>query len=268
VENYRSGDKLFLFGFSRGAYSARSLAGMIRNSGVLHRSEIARAREAYEIYRDCNLVDSPQAQEFRRQYSHEIEIEFIGVWDTVGALGIPINGIALPGFKNYYQFHNTTLSSRVRGAYQALALNELRAPYSPCVWTLDPGESRSLPVEQRWFLGAHSNVGGGYGGDTLCNPSCRWMQAMAQAHGLRFVSEWKVDRADYEMLPRDSYTEFLAEHPDAQKFTAKQVRTVGLGVNETIDPVAKQLIAEKPTMFNTYTQSFREGVRRLRVGLG
>jgi len=242
VDTYEDGDEIFLFGFSRGAYTARSLAGMIRNCGILRKENSNYTGEAYKMYRDGLHPDAEQPSTFRKRFSFEPDISFVGVWDTVGSLGIPVNGFHLPGFSSYYEFHDTKLSGKVKAAYHALAVNEFRSPYVPTFWTRgdNPIDIRpvNLPVEQRWFIGAHSNVGGGYLKDNLCNLSCRWIQKRAQKHGLKFFFNWEVGSSDYKLEPRDSYQEFVNAHPQLEKIVKCEPRSIGAAksLNETIDP--------------------------------
>ncbi|MEA2156849.1 MAG: hypothetical protein QOE11_2989, partial [Solirubrobacteraceae bacterium] len=165
VENYEPGDELYFFGFSRGAYTARSTAGFVRNAGILRPEHRDRVDEAYALYRSRDSKTKPSGIEseiFRRMYSHEeTKIEFVGVWDTVGALGIPIGGLRLPFVQHLWGFHDTKLSTYVRAAYQALALDEHRSIFKPTTWTRQP-ESGDQILEQVWFAGVHSDVGGGY----------------------------------------------------------------------------------------------------------
>lgn len=150
---------------SRGAYSARSLAGMVRKCGLLKNPTDDNVAEAYALYRDECLPSSIDAISFRAQFSRDTDLHFVGVWDTVGSLGIPVGGISFPGFSKFYNFHDTELSNHVRNAYHAIATNEYREPYFPTLWTrLATSEPRppDRPVEQRWFIGAHSDIGGGY----------------------------------------------------------------------------------------------------------
>ena len=125
IENYSPGDLVFLFGFSRGAYTARSLGGLIHNCGILRQDCIDQLDTAYAFYRDRTNKTHPRtiaAQIFRRDYSHEdSKVYFIGVWDTVGALGIP-QGLPgweqlskdLPQWQQLWGFHDTQLSPDVR----------------------------------------------------------------------------------------------------------------------------------------------------------
>src|SRR6266540_1375162 len=137
VENFEPGDELFFFGFSRGAFTARSTAGFVRNSGILRRENIDRVDQAYALYRSRSAHPrGEEAQLFRNSYSHETRIRFIGVWDTVGALGIPLSGLRLVNLVNRrWQFHDTELSSTVDAAFQALAIDEQRGPFRPAIWT-------------------------------------------------------------------------------------------------------------------------------------
>ncbi|MGH7419403.1 MAG: DUF2235 domain-containing protein, partial [Candidatus Rokuibacteriota bacterium] len=139
VTLFEPGDELFLFGFSRGAYTARSLAGLIRNAGLLKREHLGQLDAAYEMYRDRSdrtHPRSPAAAEFRARFSHATRIRFIGVWDTVGSLGIPKIGMGLVNalFRWRWSFHDVDLSTWVDHAYQALAIDERRGPFSPTIW--------------------------------------------------------------------------------------------------------------------------------------
>lgn len=191
VEHYEPGDELFFFGFSRGAYTARSVVGFIRNCGVLRREHAGRIDEAYDVYRDRepgSAPVSPAAQRFRANYSHEdvTPIRFIGVWDTVGALGIPLSGGRLLNLLNRrWQFHDTQLTSTVKAAYQALAVDEHRKAFVPAVWQPSPAADGQVR-EQVWFAGAHSDVGGGYPEQGLSGLTLRWMTDRAEECGLAF----------------------------------------------------------------------------------
>ena len=185
VGNYEPGDELFLFGFSRGAFTARSLAGMIRKCGILERQHVRRYPAAIALYRDDQHPDSPAARTFRRAHAvggdATLPIRFIGVWDTVGALGIPLRG--LRGLTRHkYQFHDTELSGSVAQACHALAIDERRAPFEPTLWAYRPKPGQT--VEQVWFAGVHSDVGGGYPDTGLADITLEWMIDRAQGAGL------------------------------------------------------------------------------------
>jgi uncharacterized protein (DUF2235 family) len=188
IANFEPGDRLFVFGFSRGAYTARSLCGMIRKCGVLKRESVLHYREALDLYRNQDVHPSdPPAQAFRTEHSlvgdATIEIDCLGVWDTVGALGIPIRGLRWLT-RHDQQFHDTELSGAVKNAFQALAIDEHRAPFAPTLWSYVPKEGQR--VEQVWFSGAHSDVGGGYTEGAVSDIPLGWMIDRARETGLAF----------------------------------------------------------------------------------
>lgn len=187
VANYEPDDQLFLFGFSRGAFTARSIAGMIRKCGILKREFVERYMEATSMYRSDESPDAEVPTGFRHHYSvngdQETPIHFIGVWDTVGSLGIPLSGLRNLT-KRDHQFHDTELSGSVKNACHALAIDEQRSPFKPTLWQYKPKEGQS--VEQMWFPGVHSNVGGGYPHRSLADLSLEWMIKKAHDAGLAF----------------------------------------------------------------------------------
>lgn len=230
--NYRPDDELFLFGFSRGAYTARSLAGLIRKCGVLRTADPSLVHQAYDLYRDKNVhPDSPEANAFRASFAQEPRIRFIGVWDTVGSLGVPASGV--PFSRDYYQWHDTELSKIVDYAYQALALDENREDFAPTVWTARKPENRD--VEQRWFVGAHANVGGGYRRDVLYRRPLAWLQQKAKACGLVFSADVEVGAEDYLAPIRDSFREFMYGLYRRLRAGKRYFRLFGRGVSETVD---------------------------------
>jgi uncharacterized protein (DUF2235 family) len=190
VQNYEPGDEVFLFGFSRGAYTARSVAGLIRNSGVLRRRYAGQLSTGYQLYRDRTDTTHPNSREarlFRKSYSHEIRIKFIGVWDTVGALGIPrVPYLPATSLSHYWDFHDVTLSSYVDNAFQALAIDELRKAFEPTLWSQQPDLQVPQHLEQVWFAGVHSNVGGGYPDAGLSDVALCWITDRARRCGLAF----------------------------------------------------------------------------------
>jgi uncharacterized protein (DUF2235 family) len=232
-KKYMPGDEVYVSGFSRGAYTARSLVGLIRKCGVLNSPHTERVLEAYQLYRDKNAApDDEQAKAFRATYSREIRVRFIGVWDTVGALGVPASHV--PFSRDFYSWHDTELSKIVDYAYQAIATDERREDYAVSVWTKIKEENKE--VEQRWFVGAHSNVGGGYHkqpGDTLPNPPLRWIQDKAETAGLIFKNKATVANTDCLAQVNDSFKEFM--YGMYKMFKQPFDRPFGTGVNETVD---------------------------------
>lgn len=191
IGNYEPGDELFLFGFSRGAYMARSTSGLIRNAGILRRENTDQVEPAYRLYRDrATRPRDVESRLFRRSFSHpEVRIRFIGVWDTVGALGIPWSGIpAADRVNRRWAFHDTQLSSRVDAAFQALAIDEARKPFEPAVWQQQPSAGDQV-LEQVWFSGVHCDVGGGYPDTALADIPLRWMVDRARSCGLAFQAD-------------------------------------------------------------------------------
>jgi uncharacterized protein (DUF2235 family) len=196
VRNYQPGDHLYLFGFSRGAYTARSTLGMVRKCGVLRPELIGQVGEAWTFYKNELHPSSDDAKAFRRNHSVRVaepdeddefipRAKLIGVWDTVGSLGIPVGR-----YQEKYEFHDVALTSWVETAFQALAIDERRKDYVPTLWEQNPDAEGRQRVEQRWFAGVHSDVGGGAGGETDDDQSdrcLRWIIDHARECGLDFA---------------------------------------------------------------------------------
>lgn len=193
-------DQIFLFGFSRGAFTVRTLAGFIANQGILPRQANdtpealdRRIKAAYKAYRKCYRPALwrtwPWNQWFpvpaRPSAAGKPRIRFMGVWDTVDAVGLPFH-IADIWNKLVYQFKfdNRDLGSNVDHACHALAIDDERAAFSPVLWNQPPQETR---IEQVWFAGAHSNVGGGYPKHGMSLVALDWMMEKASHAGLRFL---------------------------------------------------------------------------------
>lgn len=190
INNYERGDELFLFGFSRGAFTVRSLSGLIRNSGILKIENSNKITQAYGIYHSRKPEHQPREVEatlFRKTYAIEetTQIKFIRVWDTVGALGNPLFLNSFLSRKN--QFHDTDLSSRISYAYHALAVDEKRKNFEATLWHQQP-QSIGQVLEQVWFPGVHSDVGGGFPETEsgLSDIALQWMLEKAQSCKLSF----------------------------------------------------------------------------------
>ncbi|OLZ59230.1 hypothetical protein AV521_45830 [Streptomyces sp. IMTB 2501] len=209
VDNYEPSDELYLFGFSRGAFTARSVAGLVRNCGVLRREDAGRLTEAWDLYRD--RVEGPNGVAstlFRRAYAHEPRIRFIGVWDTVGSLGIPWLGgrgmnPLLHLLNRRSQFHDPKLSSRVDGAFQALAIDEERPPYKPTLWEQQPW-AHDQELKQVWFSGSHGDIGGGYPDTSLSDLALLWMIRQAERYELEFDPSVLSNAGPERMTPAES----------------------------------------------------------------
>lgn len=210
---YQPGDRIYLFGFSRGAFTVRTLAGLITTCGILDldkyrtnlrfrrgiRSSYLAYRRKYQTWLSKHVLGARTIEPaaLREAFSVDIPgftdparpvIEFIGVWDTVDAVGLPFR---LADVVNQvfwrFKFPDTHLSDHVAYACHALALDEARQSFAPVLWQERPGDGAR--VEQVWFAGVHSNVGGGYPRQGMSLVALDWMMKRAEARGLRFVPE-------------------------------------------------------------------------------
>jgi hypothetical protein len=170
ADNYMPDDEILLFGFSRGAYVARSLAGMIRIVGILRKPEMDHFDEMWGWYSDNDHRNPAVLNRIAPHRYQEVNVECVGVWDTVGALGIPGTRFCAKSFT----FHQTGLDEHVKHAFQALAIDERRGNFQAAVWVPKHG-ARNQVLEQVWFPGVHSNVGGGYVDHGLSDTALVWM---------------------------------------------------------------------------------------------
>ena len=266
IDNYSSGDDIFIFGFSRGAYTARSLAGLIAKHGLLKAGAPLGVKQLYGRYKRKDdqtvwqlqranslgeLKDATVEETWLLKYSQPINIKVVAVWDTVGALGVPvfsIQGIS----RQTFGFLHTGLRTMIEHGYHALALDEHRRDFAPTLWTVrkpkDGGFTAPprdiFSVEQRWFVGAHANVGGGCESDLLAQIPLRWIMKKASAHGLAFKNDVDLDGNVLKAPISDSFREFM--HGIYSVFAKRFYRAVGAEpeqaedgthttVNETID---------------------------------
>lgn len=184
---YDAGDQVFIFGFSRGAYTARSLAGMIAVSGLPTQNFTdGLVDTAFQAYRDKDNREALLAQ-LKGCNMFDAKMTMVGVWDTVGALGIPsVFGATDPIL---YGFLDTSLHPDVLNAYQAIAIDEKRAQFPPTLWDSNTRPGQTL--EQVWFCGVHSDVGGGEPIDgsektALSDITLGWMMNKANRLGIQF----------------------------------------------------------------------------------
>lgn len=223
-EVYEDGDEIFIFGFSRGAYTARSLAGMIRKCGIIPKDKLGRYKlaSAWNLYKKSGKKNHPDSDHIlarrlklspnvatstadlksRQGKGHIVNIAYLGVWDTVGALGIP-EGLLGPVAKLWnwrYRFHDAELSSLVRKARHAVALDERRVFYKPALWdNMDDPKgnnkgpmSDTSPWQQLWFVGSHGIVGGSSPSEKLVAFPMAWI--WGGAAGLRLKSEFEIPK--------------------------------------------------------------------------
>ena len=217
---YAPGDQLFLFGFSRGAYTARSLGGMIAKCGLPTKGDPkAIVDVAFDVYRRLKGLDAlaPFAM-------FDAKITMVGVWDTVGALGIPgIFGGVDPLVDG---FHDTSLSPDVLNAFHAVAIDEHRSEFLPTLWTSQPPPGHVM--EQVWFCGAHTDVGGGdaprkAGEPSLADITLAWMASKARPLGLRFRPEFDA-KYPYPMDP--SFASVMIDNSWKPQWGVPLLRTV------------------------------------------
>lgn len=244
AQEYRPGDELYLFGFSRGAYTVRSLVGLIRKCGIPREPLPGLVKEAYHIYREKQWApDGREAAAFKQTFSWpEIEVNFLGVWDTVGALGLPIHQV--PFGSDYYRWHDTELSRTVKNAYHALALDEHRPDFNATVWSNAKKPGPDQRVEQRWFPGAHADVGGGYRDGKLWQLSLHWIQQQAAYCGLDFSTMATVDPDASLSTMHDSLGEFAGGSYARLPWIYSYFRVRNLGIHETIDDSVWTRMAE------------------------
>ncbi len=198
-DNFTAGDKIYLFGFSRGATTVRSLSNFIHLFGILPKSRRELIKQAYNIYKIGNKEHRDQeAKNFiKKHHTMWTRIHFLGVWDTVAALGIPLKCIdvildKIPFFR--HKFQDLRLSDSVENAYHALAIDEERKTFHPTLWDNDKKFLKNYQsMKQVWFCGVHTDVGGGYEEQELSNIPLFWMMYSAVEHGLRIYKKDKVE---------------------------------------------------------------------------
>lgn len=210
VFNYAPGDEIYLLGFSRGAYTARSLAGLIRNCGILARANAASIPRALALYRargDGTRPEGKVAREFRARLCVDHgpgiapRIAYLGVWDTVGALGVPESVWLSDRVNRGLGFHDTSLSRAVLSARHAVAIDERRRTFPPALWdNLAALEAGGAPGRYRqcWFPGDHGSVGGGGPVTALSDDALVWVAEGAAQAGLALDAEavrvWRAGR--------------------------------------------------------------------------
>ena len=229
VNNYEPGDQIYLFGFSRGAYTVRLLAGMILACGILDKSRYEKTsdddleQDVEKVYRQLQESIAQQKEkqlvmdkdtskmmqktrESIRKIAHkikplqdlpeniiaDIKIRFMGVWDTVDAYAIPSDTLAKLLDKLFYisfREHDNELNQSVEYACHALSIDDQRRVFEPVLWREIPENNDHERIRQVWFAGVHSNVGGGYPKQGLAWNALEWMMLHAKKTGLRFVDE-------------------------------------------------------------------------------
>lgn len=255
ASRYRPGDRIFLLGYSRGAYAVRSLAGVIDTVGLLrarHATE-RNVRQAYRLYQALGNGAGPAVEAFRRAYCHEdVPIEMVGVFDTVKALGFRAP-VVWRWAEAPHRFHNHALGASIRHGFHALALDETRQAYAPVLWESWPGWP-GVALEQMWFLGCHGDVGGQLGGfhpaRPLSNIPLVWMLERARQCDLPLPRGWRA------RFPLDPDAPSVGMNRGWGKlFLARRPRVVGRDPSERIHPTARghkvaARILDRPWLFD------------------
>ncbi|XBQ16618.1 MAG: DUF2235 domain-containing protein [Oceanicaulis sp.] len=205
--NYEPGDEIFVFGFSRGAYTARSLCGLIYASGLVKRERIGMLGEAYSLYRDPDIgPGDPEAIAFRDANGPRAPIRYLGCFDTVGMNGVPDVVSWLPIdrlFNRGHGFHDTFLNRDIVSARHACALDETRKAL-PVTVMQSSAHCPPDQVEERWFPGWHGGVGGGGEAERpFSDAALLWMVEGAEKAGMVFSRTLRADLRPDPLAPMD-----------------------------------------------------------------
>ncbi|KAI9735320.1 MAG: hypothetical protein M1818_006515 [Claussenomyces sp. TS43310] len=248
--NYIPGDEIILIGFSRGAFTARAVAGLVSNIGLLTRHGMAefpaifrdnqnwRNPAYHDLFPDIPFSNKPWGPDFLVEYRRKlikhgltrvttpngtrINVQAVAVWETVGSLGIPALGwmqkMGFPNATEQFKFFDTSLSNTIRHAFQALALDEHRGPFAPAIWEKREESHCSTDLRQVWFAGAHANVGGGYDDQEIANVTLAWMMDQLASIGLEFQDEtidyiFEENRRYYLNPPRQKSSKPFSKKP-------------------------------------------------------
>jgi uncharacterized protein (DUF2235 family) len=246
ASRYRPGDRIFLIGYSRGAYAVRSLAGMIGSVGLVHRQSATQRniRRAFRLYQHNGEVgQSKTRSDFTGLHCHDnVPIVMVGVWDTVKALGMPypvLSRLATMATG----FHDHALGHHIGHGYHALAIDEDRTAFAPILW--QRSEHWEGRLEQTWFPGAHADVGGDIAerGDARpqTNIALNWMLRRAAQHGLTLPEGWET------RFPEDPAAPHIGNRSGiARLYLFHRPRVTGTGDGESLDLSIRDRIATVP----------------------
>jgi len=222
--NYQEGDEIYLLGFSRGAYTVRSLAGLIYNSSLLNRNFIKKVPEAYALYRDKTEATQPssdKAIQFRHNNGKRVPIKALCCWDTVASLGLPRPILKIPFFARLdekYRFHNNTINQMIEHAFHAVAIDESRIVYDVELMEVDkthPGQ-----FSQVWFPGTHGSLGGGSEDHRLSDRPLVWMLDNLKSLGLSINEDPIEPSCDAPITPKKSiFGNEVRELPETTTFS-------------------------------------------------
>lgn len=232
MAQYRPGDRIYLFGFSRGAFQARALAGMLYRCGILQQGAENLVHYVSGIYNRYRTegVGPDVTEAFKATYCHPCPVHFIGVWDTVGSLG----------WLYGKRFFDAALNDQVSFGYHAMAIDEKRKKFPVLPWNESPGALKPhQTVEQVWFAGVHSDVGGWYDEHGMSDIALEWMLRKAEACDLLLKPDWQRQiQPEHAANPTDpiheSRTGFWKLWPPAPRVIpegAKVHRSVQLRMN-------------------------------------
>jgi uncharacterized protein (DUF2235 family) len=242
IFNYTPGDQIYIFGFSRGAFTARSFVGLLSNCSILRREHAGKIKQAIARYQVRNTKNPDYVEsmmnfrselcpdiciseaedewraksvpDYQRRSRPVLEVSYLGVWDTVGSLGIPKRYAPFRFVNRKHEFHDTDLSGFVRSARHAVAIDERRKDFQPTLWTnIDElndragadRNARDAPYQQQWFPGVHGSVGGGGDRRGLSDQALDWILDGARKLGLELDSA-RGSRI-FELAPK--FREFL-----------------------------------------------------------
>lgn len=211
MNTYEPGDKVYLFGFSRGAYTVRALAALLYMFGLLRKHNEALVPYAFRMFKDIKsqIKDSSQngfklAAQFKATFSsRDCKPWFVGVWDTVSSVGWAYNPLSLP---------YTTNNPDIQIGRHAIAIDERRCMFRTNLWNPSKPWGGPKDLKQVWFPGAHGDVGGGYpeAESGLAKLALEWMIKEAVANGLL------VDQSKVDTILGKTNTDYIKPNPNAE----------------------------------------------------
>lgn len=185
-ESYEPGDQIALFGFSRGAFAARAIAGLIGTVGLVRNDQLDHIEQAFSCYQNPKMLWGSEGQTFRDRHSYSVTVFFIGLWDTVirhGPILAPVGWLIERALSRRFGLVDQRAGRHIRHVAHALALDEERSAFRPFRMTAShPAQT----VQELWFAGSHSDVGGGYQESRPSEFSLRWIIERAAQAGLMF----------------------------------------------------------------------------------
>lgn len=268
--NYTPGDEIMLFGYSRGAYTVRSLAGLIHEAGLVRRGHLDFVREAYEMYRDRQISpDSPTAVAFRATHGERVPIKLLACFDTVGALGLPVSSpwpFSAMVDDERYRFHNTTLSDAIEHAVHAVSIDEDRLAFEPTFMTPSP-ERGSAQVTELFLPGFHGGVGGGSEAEQpLAENALRFVVDEIKKRGISLGIEMNKIPAggNYNVSPR-KLNGWLNQYELLKIAAGSRARNIGSV--DRLHPIACRRFAEveewRPEALVKYSRGIMERALKL-----